>query len=529
MAQVALYRELRPRSFGQVVDQDAVVRTLRRQVSLGTPAHAYLFCGPRGTGKTTTARLLARALCCREPVEGDACGQCSACEMTTDGHPDIIEFDAASNSKVDEMRGLLEAVRYAPVGLRYKIYIIDEVHMLSTSAFNAMLKTLEEPPAHAVFMMCTTELHKVPATVLSRCLRFEMRRLALPSLEAGVVRACAARDCQIEPAAARLLARAADGAMRDAQSLSEQACLSCPNPITAAAVADMLGGADATILLGWAGDLLQNDLPAALTRLDSLTASGRDPSVLCDDLAALFRDIMLAATLGPAAADLLEQPEEIVAEYRALKADTARCVAAMDALQQAQGQMRWHPMPRHCLELALARLCGYGPVEVQPLEPSPRSAQAAQPGAPAQNMPPLDFAPPPDGAPPAMPQASAPPTAPVAEPRSAEDMASATPAGFLAHLKGKHPPLYAAVSAGKFGELQGDILPLHFAAGRETMAKLVERDTTRTKLAAVAADFFGRSVVIQPQTGEPPPPPNRQRDIDAVSALFGRENVIVEE
>ena len=242
MAYVALYRTWRPQNFDSVVGQPHIVRTLTNAIEKNKIAHAYLFSGPRGTGKTSTAKILAKALNCTHGPTTDPCGTCEACRKITEGTSmDVLEIDAASNRGIDEIRGLRETVGFLPVDGRYKVYIIDEVHMLTTEAFNALLKTLEEPPPHILFILATTEPHKIPATIHSRCQRYDFRRISASDIEARLGEVIDHLDLTIEPAAVRLIADAAEGGMRDALSLLDQCITTSDDTITAADVENLLG------------------------------------------------------------------------------------------------------------------------------------------------------------------------------------------------------------------------------------------------------------------------------------------------
>ena len=236
-----LYRKWRPRSLSEVVGQDTVTKTLRQAVSTGRLAHAYLFCGPRGTGKTSTARILAKAVNCLDPVDGEPDNQCDRCQSIIEGRAlDMIEIDAASNRGIDDIRDLSDKITFMPSEFRYKVYIVDEVHMLTEQAFNALLKTLEEPPDHAMFILATTEVHKVPLTIVSRCQRYDFRRISLESITDKLAELCAAEEVETGRDALDLIARHSTGSLRDAENLLEQAVVSYGSPLTVDQVSDML-------------------------------------------------------------------------------------------------------------------------------------------------------------------------------------------------------------------------------------------------------------------------------------------------
>ncbi len=285
-----LARKYRPRNFDELIGQDALVRTLKNAIDSGRVAHAFMLTGVRGVGKTTTARIIAKALNYKGP-EGksgpttgptDDCALCRA--ITEDRHPDVIEMDAASHTGVDNMREILDGVRYAPTEARYKIYVIDEVHMLSKSAFNALLKTLEEPPPHVKFIFATTEIRKVPLTVLSRCQRFDLRRVDIPTLSEHFLNICKKEKVKAEDEAIAQIARAADGSVRDGLSLLDQAISLGGDKITAQLVTDMLGLGDRGRTLDLLEKALTGDMPAALGIMDEMYRSGGDPLVLVQDL-----------------------------------------------------------------------------------------------------------------------------------------------------------------------------------------------------------------------------------------------------
>ena len=291
----ALYRKWRPLTFADVIGQQHITDTLRAQLTSGRLSHAYLFAGTRGTGKTTCAKILARAVNCEHPVNGDPCGECAACRGILEGSVlDVVEIDAASNNGVDNIRDIREEVRYTPSTVKKRVYIIDEVHMLSTGAFNALLKTLEEPPSHVLFILATTEIHKVPATILSRCQRFDFRRITPEDIARRLMDIALAEQIPLTEGGARLIARLADGAMRDALSMLDRTA-GC-DPVDEDAVSrsvGILGANDATELMAC---IRADDLGGAVQRIGQAYDSGRDLGGVFDQLLGLIRDMLLVKT-----------------------------------------------------------------------------------------------------------------------------------------------------------------------------------------------------------------------------------------
>ncbi len=359
MAYRALYRQYRPARFQDVIGQEHITTTLKHQVSSDRPAHAYLFCGTRGTGKTTSARILARAVNCLSPEDGEPCGKCEACLITAaESASDITEIDAASNNSVNDVRDLIENAQYAPLKLRRRVFIIDEVHMLSGAAFNALLKTLEEPPEHILFILATTEPQKLPATIISRCQRFDFHRLSITDIKQTLKSVLSRAGASIEDGGLTLIARAAQGGMRDALSLCDQCLAFCGDTVTTKNVYDVLGSMEDAFLFDIANALLASNAPDALRMLDSIMQSGRDLSVFAADLAAHFRALLLGKTCGRCE-DLLDCTEDAMARYleQAKGASEARLMLAVDRLIAAQNDMRYLPSPRALLESALIHIC----------------------------------------------------------------------------------------------------------------------------------------------------------------------------
>ena len=301
----ALYRKWRPKTFADVVGQEHITSTLRRQVAEGRLSHAYLFTGTRGTGKTTCAKILAKAVNCENPQDGDPCNACPACLGIESGaFLDVTELDAASNNGVDSVRALRDEAIYSPAQVKKRVYIIDEVHMLSTAAFNALLKILEEPPEHLMFILATTELHKVLPTILSRCQRFAFRRILPRDIEARLDYVAKAEGIDLKPDGAELLARLSDGALRDALSLLDQ-CSAAGGSIGASEVLDTLGLAGNVQTAQLLGFILRRDAKAALLLLHRLYSGGKDVGAVIGELSALSRDLLISATAPEGGAALL--------------------------------------------------------------------------------------------------------------------------------------------------------------------------------------------------------------------------------
>jgi DNA polymerase-3 subunit gamma/tau len=358
-----LARKYRPRDFADVIGQEAMVRTLTNAIAAGRLAHAFMLTGVRGVGKTTTARIIARALNCIGPdgkggPTAQPCGQCENCvAIAEDRHLDVIEMDAASRSKVEEMRELLDGVRYRPASARYKVYIIDEVHMLSTSAFNALLKTLEEPPEHVKFIFATTEIRKVPVTVLSRCQRFDLRRVDTETLSRHFLKTAEAEGVRIAPGAVGLIARAADGSVRDGLSLLDQAIARATGEITEADVRDMLGLADRVQIFDLFDSLMRGDAKAALDLLGGMYAAGADPSVVIQDLLDLTH-WLTRVKLVPAVADApgVPEAERVRGTAMAEKLSISLLSRCWQMLLKGLGDVHSAPQALQAAEMVLIRL-----------------------------------------------------------------------------------------------------------------------------------------------------------------------------
>ena len=413
----ALYRKWRPQRFEDVVGQRAIVAALKNQVAAGRVGHAYLFTGVRGTGKTTCAKIFAKAVNCLDPQNGDPCGQCAVCRGIDDGSIlDVVEMDAASNNGVDDIRDLRDETAYTPSICRYKVYIIDEVHMLSTAAFNALLKTLEEPPAHVIFILATTEIQKVPATIRSRCQRYDFTRISPEDIAGRVAQVAGAEGLALTEGAAGLIARLADGALRDALSILDT-CAGVTGQIDEDVVRRMAGVTDRSYLFRMSDALAARDAASALAELAALRQQSVDVKRLTEELIAHYRSLMLAAL--PGGRELLSgvSPEEedlYLAKGPALGQREA--VRAIRALGGALEHMARGSDQRIELELALFNLTA---PDAQPA-PAPAAAQAspapaARPQPAAQPQPAV------------RPFASGPVPAPAAEAPAAQPAFAADP------------------------------------------------------------------------------------------------------
>ena len=360
MSYTALYRKFRPTTFEEVKGQDAIVTTLKNQIMMDRIGHAYLFCGTRGTGKTSVAKIFAKAVNCEHPVDGNPCNECRTCRAIGAGSSmNVIEIDAASNNGVDNIREIRDEVAYSPAEGRYKVYIIDEVHMLSIGAFNALLKTLEEPPSYVIFILATTEAHKIPVTILSRCQRYDFKRISQTEI-AGRLRELLAREqVEAEEKAIRYIARKADGGMRDALSLADQ-CISfyLGQTLTYEKVLEVLGAVDTEVFSRLLRRVLENDVAAVFAQVEDLIMQGRDLTQLVNDFTWYLRNLMLLK-----ASEEMEDSLDMSAEnLAALKEEAAMIredtlMRFIRIFSELANQMRYAVNKRVLLEVALIKLC----------------------------------------------------------------------------------------------------------------------------------------------------------------------------
>lgn len=349
---LALYRKYRPKNFKEVIGQDHIIKTLTNQIKMDKVGHAYLFCGSRGTGKTSTAKIFAREINCT----CDGVTTCSFCK--DEPSLDILEIDAASNNGVDEIRDLREKVKYPPVDGKYKVYIIDEVHMLSTSAFNALLKTLEEPPKHAVFILATTEVHKLPATILSRCMRFDFKLVSVADLTALLNKVFTAEGIACDSETATLIARAGEGSVRDTLSIADRCVSFCGNELTYAKVVEVLGATQKDALASLSGVIFSGNVAASLQQLDQMLSGGKSPQVLAKDLIYFFRDLLIINTLADNAKTMVLASPEDYAKMQALATNENynKIVQAIELLGGVEAELRYSVQPRIVLESCIIKL-----------------------------------------------------------------------------------------------------------------------------------------------------------------------------
>ena len=353
----ALYRKWRPQTFDEVVGQKHITETLKNQVRTGRLSHAYIFIGTRGTGKTTCARILARAVNCENPVDGNPCGVCPACRGILDGSVlDVVELDAASNNSVDNVRALREEAVFSPATVKKRVYIVDEVHMLSTAAFNALLKILEEPPEHLMFILATTELQKVPATILSRCQRHSFKRIDAPAIAEYLGYIAGKEGFTLKPDAAELIARLADGGVRDALSLLDQCSASEVIDLDAVYYAMGLAGNRRTAAL--MERILARETEKAVRDFNALWMDGKDPAVLLTELTGLLRDALMMKVAPRGGQSLISGGyDSATLEALGARMTKEELIAAMETLQSAQTQIRAGANPKITAELCLVTLC----------------------------------------------------------------------------------------------------------------------------------------------------------------------------
>lgn len=360
MSYTALYRKYRPQNFTDVKGQEHIVTTLKNQINAGRIGHAYLFCGTRGTGKTTIAKIFARAVNCEHPVDGSPCGECPVCQAITAGNSlNVIEIDAASNNGVDNIREIRDEVTYAPTEGKYKVYIIDEVHMLSIGAFNALLKTLEEPPSYVIFILATTEAHKLPITILSRCQRYDFHRISVDTISKRLKELLEQEQAQAEDKAIRYIAKSADGAMRDALSLLDQ-CMAfyMGQKLTYDQVLDVLGAVDTERFSAILRAIINNQVVEVMGQVENLVTEGRDLGQFVNDFTWYLRNLLLMQS-----SDDMEDVLDLSMENMVLLKEDCNMVESMQLMRyirifsELSNQVRYSSQKRILIEVAMIKLC----------------------------------------------------------------------------------------------------------------------------------------------------------------------------
>lgn len=352
MSYLALYRKFRPKTFEEVVGQNHITTTLQNQIKNNTISHAYLFTGTRGTGKTSCAKIFAKAINCLNPKNGSPCLECEVCKaLSNPANMDILEIDAASNNRVDEIREIREKVKYAPVVGKYKVYIVDEVHMLTDSAFNALLKTLEEPPAHAVFILATTEVQKLPATILSRCMRFDFKLVDYVELSKHIENVFNLSNITYEQPALDLIAKAGEGSVRDALSVADMCASFCNNNVTFSKTLQVLGSASKETLIQLVGYILNKNVNAYITLLTQILADGKSVNMLNKDLTNHFRDLVLISSCENANM-LLSLPADVFEkmQQQAKSASISKLLSCLEKFGNAEQTLKFANNPRIMFE-----------------------------------------------------------------------------------------------------------------------------------------------------------------------------------
>ena len=359
MSYTALYRKWRPLVFEDVVGQKHITETLKNELKVERVAHAYLFCGTRGTGKTSTAKIFSRAINCTDSHDGNPCNTCDVCRGIFDGSiMDVVEIDAASNNGVDNVREIRDEVAYSPSRGKYKVYIIDEVHMLSTGAFNALLKTLEEPPPHVMFILATTEAHKIPATILSRCQRFDFKRITTEYIMERLREIVSKDNIEIDEQAMRLIASAADGSMRDALSILDQCIAFCRGSIAHQDIASILGVVDHSFMFDMAQSIIDGRSDQAMEQIAILITEGRDIVHFIEDMTVHFRNLLMCK--------VVDKPEEVMdttievsdrLKQQGINLSQEKIINTIKVLSDTHALAKWSSNPRIILEVAVIRMC----------------------------------------------------------------------------------------------------------------------------------------------------------------------------
>jgi len=477
MPYLVLARKYRPQTFDQVVKQGHITQTLTHAISSDRVAHAILFSGPRGTGKTTVARILAKAMNCAEGPVPTPCNACGSCKEITIGNAvDVFEIDGASNNSVDQIRELRENIKYMPGYSRFKIYIIDEVHMLSVAAFNALLKTLEEPPSHIIFMFATTEVHKIPITILSRCQRHDFRLIDTESISKQMEMICRKEGAEISDESLWLIAREAGGSMRDALSLLDQVMICAEGPVTHSLVLETLGIIDRKVIFDISGAILDGDIPTVLDMLDETYDRGYEVQKLCADLIEHFRNL-LVVKLGKNIRKLVNHPEHEIDLMRGQVKDISAAFVnqIFDLLFKEEHAVRHSAHPKLALEMAFIRMLQIKPalpidVLIEKLDTLKDDVHDGRGGNRDKEKKPT-----------------------VSEPVSPDENLDRTWETLLDTISDKHPALVANLRKCKLKKPAGQSLEIEVTDNGFNL-NMIRRNKNMTALKKVCDDFFGKQM-----------------------------------
>lgn len=474
MEYLALYRVWRPQKFKEVVGQEQTVTALHNAVRENRLTHAYLFTGPRGTGKTSLAKILAKAVNCENPVDGEPCNTCSSCrDINNSNFMDVIEIDAASNRGIDEIRDLREKVRILPAQGKKKVYIIDEVHMLTTEAFNALLKTLEEPPESVIFILATTELHKIPSTILSRCQKYSFRRLTLPQINARLKDVAVSQGIEFDQEALALIARRANGGMRDALGMLDQLYSYKNSRISREDVLEVLGLVDDVFVARLLNAVIAQDSGSMVEMIGTALNQGKEATQLARETALYLRDLLLLKMLGDKAELVMagEQSREYLKE-QAAKLDKNLILTALRMIMDTGEKLRYSESHRFLLELVFLEIAALIKGADSQSETSAASARVAKPRPREKEAKPVNN-------------------------DQRDDVREALWNRLLAGVKEKKIPTHALLSQGKLLGTKGDVMIIGFRKGYKFHKERMEEKANREIVDAVIKEIFNREMEVQ--------------------------------